>query len=239
MLMREDIYNDLPMLLLCSAGMLIVLFQTLFFLKMSWKHGRELGIEEKNMRGTAKSSAIFSILPTLPVLISYLVLVPAFGKYFAWLRLSIMGNAAYETTIADMVTTSLGYSDIYAEGIDINSFVTMMFVITFAIMGGAICTLFFTKFYEKKVRQATTNLGGGKMVGLITTAMFVGLYSSLAANKVVNFNQPLNLAAFIVAILVTILCTKLSEKYKPLKQFTFSISIVMGMLSASVLTVLL
>lgn len=232
-------FNGLPMLILCGLAMIIVIVQPLIFLYISWNRAKELGIKEENMKGCARSSAIFSIVPTLPVLINYLVLLPAFGKFFAWLRLSVMGNAAYETAVADMAATALGYEDIYAGGVDVNTFVTMMFVVTIAIMGGAIFVMCFTKFYEKKVRQAATKVGGGKMIGMVTTAMFVGMYSTLAAGHVTNIAKPLGITAFIISAAVTILCTKIAEKHKGIKQFTFAISIVVGMLSASVITLFL
>ena len=238
-MLREDIFNGLPMLVLCGIAMLIVIVQPLIFLRMSWKHGKELGINTWDMKGCVKSSAMFSVVPTLPILINYLILLPAFGKYFAWLRLSIMGNAAYETAVADMAATSLGYENIYAENIDVNTFVVMMYVVTIAILGGAIFTMCFTKFYEKKVRSAATKVGGGKMIGMITTAMFVGMYSTLAASHVTNVKKPLGIVAFFVSVGVTILCTEISKKAKGLKQFTFSLSIVAGMLSASIITLFL
>lgn len=118
----KDIFNGVPMMVLCVLAMIVVVIQPILFLRMSWKRGKELGIQTTNMKSCVRSSMLFSIVPTLPVLINYLVLLPAFGKYFAWLRLSIMGNAAYETAMADLAATSLGFADIYDETIDINAF---------------------------------------------------------------------------------------------------------------------
>lgn len=232
-------FNNMPMFVMCAAAMLIVILQPLVFFKMSWKRARDLGILPENLKGVVKSSALFSIVPTLPLLINYLVLMPAFGKFFAWLRLSVMGNAAYETTVADMVASSLGFENIYAKGIDVATFVLMCFAVTIAIQGGALFTMCFTKFYEKKVRQATSKVGGGKMVGIVTTAMFVGMYSTIAARHLTNMARPLNLVAFLVSAAVTMACTAIGKKAKWLKQFTFSLSIVAGMLSASVITLFL
>ncbi len=237
-MMRDEVFNNAPMAILCCLAMLIVIVQPLIFLKRYWKHGKDIGLQEETMKTVAKSSAIFAIVPTLPVLVNYIILVPAMGKYFSWLRLSIMGNAAYETTMADLAATALGYESMYTDGMDVNTFVTMMFMVTFAIMGGALLTFFLTKSYEKAVHQATTKIGGGKMVGLITTAMFVGLYSSLCARQITNTKKPLNIVAFIVALIVTWVCSKVSKRHPKLRQYTFSLSIVAGMLSASIITAL-
>ena len=98
----RDVFNGAPMMVLCVLAMTIVVVQPILFLRLSWKRGRELGIQTNNMKSCVRSSVLFSIVPTLPVLINYLVLLPALGKYFAWLRLSVMGNAAYETAMADL-----------------------------------------------------------------------------------------------------------------------------------------
>ena len=107
---------------------------------------------------------------------------------------------------------------------------------TLSLIHISIFTMVFTKFYEEKVRAAATKVGGGKMVGLITTAMFVGMYSTLAAPHVTNVEKPLGIVAFIVAAAVTVLCTHISKKVKALKQFTFTISILAGMASASIIS---
>lgn len=238
-MLKEEMFNGVPMFLLCAAAMAIVIIQPVIFWRIAWKRARELNITSANLHAVVRSSAMFSFVPTLPLLINYLVLMPAFGKFFAWLRLSVMGNAAYETTVADMVASSLGYADIYAKGIDVATFVLMCFAVSIAIQGGAFFTLFFTKFYEKKVRQATTKIGGGKMVGLVTTAMFVGMYSTIAARHLTDMKHPLKLIAFLISALVTIACTHVAKKAKWIKQFTFSLSIVVGMLSASIITLFL
>lgn len=235
-MLGKDIYNAAPMMILCGLAMIIVVIQPIVMMRMAWKRSKELGIQTQDLKSCVNSSIMFSIIPTLPVLINYLVLMPAFGKYFAWLRLSVMGNAAYETAVADMAATGLGFESIYAENIDLSTFSTMMFVVTIAIMGGAIFTMLFTKFYENKVRTAATKVGGGKMIGLITTAMFVGMYSTLAAPQLTNTQKPLGIIAFFVASAVTLLCTHLSKKCKGLRQFTFTLSILAGMASASIIS---
>lgn len=235
-MLGKDVFNGIPMMILCVLAMIIVVIQPILFLWLSWKHGKEMGIKTQDMKGCVHSSILFSIVPTLPVLINYLVLMPAFGKYFAWLRLSVMGNAAYETAVADMAATGLGFESVYDNNIDLQTFTTIMFVVTIAILGGAIFTMLFTKFYEKKVRTVATKVGGGKMIGLITTAMFVGMYSTLAAPHVTNVEKPRGIVAFIVAVAVTIVCTHISKRCKSLKQFTFTLSILAGMASASIIS---
>lgn len=235
-MLANEVFNGIPMAILVGLAMLIVIIQPIINLVMGWKHGKEIGITEEKLKTCIKSSAVFSIVPTLPLLVSYLTLMPALGKYFSMLRLSVMGNAAYETAVADMAATGLGYESLYDSTIDVSGFATMMWVVTLAILGGSLFCILFIKPWEKISRTATTKVGGNKMIGLMTSVMLVGMYSTLAAPHVTNTAKPLGIAAFVVAICVTILCTKVSKKVKGLRQFTFTISMVAGMLSASVIS---
>lgn len=239
MLQSTDVYNAGPMGVLVGIAMLIVIIQPIVVGYMAWKHGKEIGVDTSDMKKCIRGTAVFSIVPTLPLLINYLVLLPAMGKYFSMLRLSVMGNAAYETAVAEMAVTGLGYENLYAEGIDVQTFGTMMWVVTLAILGGSLFCLLFIKPYTNAVRSATRKVGGNKMIGFITSAMLVGMYSTLAASQITNTAKPLNLVAFVVAVLSTVLCTHLGKKVKGLKQFTFTISILAGMLSASIISALM
>lgn len=97
------IANSTVMAMLCGITILIVLLQPLLFTLVALKRGKELGIEKGELKTAAKSSAIFSIIPSLPILISYLLLVPFLGRFFPWLRLSVVGSAVYETMAAMFV----------------------------------------------------------------------------------------------------------------------------------------
>ena len=66
-----------------------------------------------------RSSAIFSIIPSLPIIVSYLLLVPALGRYFPWLRLSVVGSAVYETMVANMAAEAFGLESITAGEIPV------------------------------------------------------------------------------------------------------------------------
>ena len=90
------------MAVLCGLTILIVLLQPVIFMAAAFKRGKELNMTKEEMKEAARSSAIFSIIPSLPIIVSYLLLVPALGRYFPWLRLSVVGSAVYETMVANM-----------------------------------------------------------------------------------------------------------------------------------------
>ena len=74
--------NSTTMAILCGITILIVLLQPVIFMIVAFKRGKELNMTDQEMKEAARSSAIFSIIPSLPIIVSYLLLVPSMGRYF-------------------------------------------------------------------------------------------------------------------------------------------------------------
>ena len=110
--MYFSVANSPVMAAFCGLAILVVLVQAAIFFRTAWKRALELGFEKKDLMKVVKSSALFSVVPSLPIIISYMILMPVLGKFFAWLRLSVIGSASYETLAANMAVTSLGFESL-------------------------------------------------------------------------------------------------------------------------------
>jgi hypothetical protein len=62
------------------------------------------------------------------------VLTVNLGKYFPWLRLSVVGSAAYENMAADMVAKASGLAGIADPGFDLPIFTMAMWVMSIGII---------------------------------------------------------------------------------------------------------
>ena len=235
--MHLQIANSATMAILCGITILIVLLQPILFITVAFKRGKELGMKDTEMKESARSSAIFSIIPSLPIIVSYLLLVPSLGRYFPWLRLSVVGSATYETMVANMAANAFGLESISVADIPVEVFVCILFVVTIGILGGNIFNVFFLKAYDKKVESLKQ--GNANLVPMITTAMFLGMYGTMASPYLTNFVNIPGVAAILVAGITALLMGKFAAKSKKLKEFTFPLSMIVGMLSASVVSVIL
>ena len=229
--------NSSVMAVLCGITILFVLLQPILFLAAAVKRGKELNMTKEEMKNAAVSSAVFSIIPSLPIIISYLILVPSLGRYFPWLRLSVVGSASYETMVANMAAEAFGLESITVENIPLDVFVSIVFVVTIGILGGNIFNEFFLKTYDKKVEKIKGE--NAALVPMITTAMFLGLYGTMAAPHLTNFSSIPALSAILVAGIAALLLGKLSTKVKRLKEFSFALSMVIGMLASCVVNAML
>ncbi|MEW9094739.1 MAG: DUF5058 family protein [Clostridiaceae bacterium] len=231
------IANSNIMLILCGITILIVLIQPIIFTIIAWKRGKEIGLTSDEMKKAAKSSSIFAIIPSLPVIISYLMLVPALGKFFPWLRLSVVGSATYETMAANMAAEAFGYESIFASSFTPEVFIAIISVVSIAILGGNIFNVLFLKKYDEKVRNMKSL--NSAIVPIMTTAMFLGMYGVFVAPNITDIKNPLSITTLFISGIASLIFGKLSEKHTALKEFSFSLSIIAGMASASLLNLFL
>lgn len=229
--------NSPLMAVLCGLTILIVLLQPVIFMAAAFKRGKELNMTKEEMKEPARSSAIFSIIPSLPIIVSYLLLVPALGRYFPWLRLSVVGSAVYETMVANMAAEAFGLESITAGEIPVDVFVFILFVVTIGILGGNIFNVFFLKSYDKKVESLKS--GNAALVPVITTAMFLGMYGTMAAPHLTNFSSLPAVAAILVSGVTAIGVNKLAAGRKKLKEFAFPLSMLVGMFASCIVNAMI
>ncbi|MBE6784367.1 MAG: DUF5058 family protein [Ruminococcaceae bacterium] len=193
--MTADFKADKIMFMIAAAVIVFVIAQSVFFIVKSWKRAKELGISESTLKSTVSSSALFTVAPAISILATVFVLANALGIVLPWIRLSVIGNLAYETTAAQ---TTLDY-----WGIALNKSVSdpqQFATITVAMTIGSIAPLlmipFLCKPLQKKVGFAMnkgkedseddedapkkkTNLGD-----VISAGAFIGIVAAFVAREI-------------------------------------------------------
>ena len=154
----------------------VITIMCLVFLIKSYRAGIKIGMDKAVLRKTIISSAMFTALPSISILLGVIALSGKLGVPFSWLRLSVIGSLQYELNVADAAAGSMGL-ELQAEKLNMSAFVTIALVMTVCILGGVVCCLFFLKKYLKKLQKSPQKESTGKPgFGVYaTTAMFVGL----------------------------------------------------------------
>ena len=149
----------------------------LIFLIKSYRAGIKIGMDKAVLRKTIISSATFTLLPSISILLGVIALSGSLGVPFSWLRLSVIGALQYELNVAQMAAESLGLAALKPEAMSMGAFVTIALVMTVGILGGVVCCLFFLKKYLGKLQKAPKKEKSGNpgFGAHATTAMFVGL----------------------------------------------------------------
>lgn len=237
--------NDaLGLYLIAGAVILFVLGQSLFFLVKSWKHGKELGMNKKDLKNAITSSALFTVPSALSVLATVIALAPALGLVIPWVRLSVIGNITYETVAATQAIDAFGIKTGITEKItDPEVYAGVAWVMTIGICLSLIILPFVAKPLHKKFLnmgkkaqekaetvEKTETQGKKKrsfagFVDYVTPALFIGLIGAFCANAILGAgNQKMDIAldgagvlsviTLATAIIVSVLLEVLAKKCK-------------------------
>ena len=170
--------------LLVAAVLAFVTLMCVVFLVKSYKAGIEIGMDKQVLKKTIVSSATFTLLPSISILLGVIALSGTLGVPFSWLRLSVIGALQYELNVAEIAAQSLGLPSLRLDLLTTEHFVTIALVMTFGILGGVFCCIFFLKKYLGKIpakpKKAVSETEESKpgFGAYATTAMFVGLCAS-------------------------------------------------------------
>ncbi|MCI5614101.1 MAG: DUF5058 family protein [Agathobacter sp.] len=169
--------NSGPMYLICGSIVAFVAIVCIIFLVRAYKAGKELGMDTTKMKRTIISSATFSLLPSIGILLGVIALSGSLGTPLPWLRLSVIGALHYETQIAQAAAEQTGMSTLSASEMTPSSFVTIALLMGICIMWGMVLSIFLNKKYTKRLNQSKGGSGAG-FGDVAMTAMFIGLVST-------------------------------------------------------------
>ena len=149
------------------------------------------------------SSAIYSVIPSISVVVGLFSLATVLGVPWAWFRLSVVGAVAYEVTAADMAATGAGYESIAALNAagDPSIIGTLMFVMSIGIIGGIVGVLLFGKRIQKSV--ATARNKNGMLGALLTSVLSMAIIEALLPLQMIK--GPVHLALALTALVLTFL----------------------------------
>ncbi len=232
----SHVANSPAMAIFCGLAILVVLVQAAVFFRVAWKQALEMGLSKADLMKVVKSSAVFSIVPSLPIIISYMILLPALGKFFPWLRLSVIGSATYETLAANMAVTSFGFDSLGSADFSPDVFGSLLWVVTLGVFLSSLSALLLRRF-DSKMQSVTTNPNSfGKVIPNI---MFLGMMATLSAPYLADVTNIPSMAAIVVSALVMIGLNAVGRRAPVLKEFAFSLSMIAGMAAACLITAIL
>ena len=171
-----EFYVNHPVLFLI-AGLLVavVLAQSVYFLVKALRRSKELGMNQKKLRKTMISAAIFTIAPAVAIVISVMVLSKTLGLPLPWLRLSVVGSMSYETVAANNALSAMGQT-LGAGDLNAQQFVNVLIVMTISIMLG----IWLVPAISKKLLSGMKSLANrdAKWADIFSNALFIGMIAA-------------------------------------------------------------
>ncbi|MEN6399681.1 MAG: DUF5058 family protein [Rectinema sp.] len=230
----QEAINDPVILILVVLVMAVVMVIAVLFFRKSWRRAKELGFSHKELMNVVKSTATYTIVPSIAILIGLFSLGAMVGIPWGWYRLSVLGSVSYELMAADSALKALGISVANAKAAD---FVVVAFVMTISIMAGLVSSVFISKGIQngqlnmKKRDQKWGALGNSTFM---LTIMVVFTIPMLLQGGV-------TLLTLLTSALITVGLSMIAKatKAKWLNEFVLAISLVVSMASSILWTNLL
>ena len=89
------------------------------FLIKCYKAGLKIGMDPAVLKKTITSSATFTLLPSISILLGVIALSGTLGVPLSWLRLSVIGSLQYELNVAEIAAQSVGLTGLRLEELGI------------------------------------------------------------------------------------------------------------------------
>lgn len=212
--------NFVPLYIIGIVLIGYILIETVFIYKRAYKRGLELGITKTQLNETTRSSVIFSIVPSIPILIGLITMIPLFGDVvIPWIRLSVIGSVSYETYAATAIKGAVGLSSL-TENLQV--YTTAIWTMTISILSGMIILIFFYKKYTTQLESIKKR--DKRWSELLIAAMFMGLVGTIGAQQITIGGY--NTLALFISVCIMAVIGGLSLKFKWLEEFALPVSML-------------
>ncbi len=221
---------------------LAVIGQAVFFMAKALKRAKEIGMSKSKINKAIKTSIIFTIAPTIAIVISILTLSQSLGIPLPWLRLSVIGSMSYEIVAATNALNGMGITEIgsLVKTITAEQFVTVALVMTISIMAGLLLAPIIGKKLqtglinlEKRDKKWSDVFSNSLFMGMI--AAFLGLVFCDVTGVFVGETKGLiPVLVFFSSAIVMLLCGLIRKltNWSFINEYALPISMVVGMILA-------
>lgn len=210
-----------------TIGILLVLGMSWLMIQKSWKRALELGYKKEDMMKVVKSSATFSVMPAIGIVIGLFALSGLIGTAWSWWRLSVIGSLTFETMAAEVALTSVGKDVLSASGTD---FVLVMFVMTIGIIGGLVMSIFVgEKIHTGSVKMKDKDPRWGALGNSVFMLAII-----LAFTIPMFFRGPVMMLTLVTSMATAYILSNLARKYKVgwLSDFVMVFTMLIAMASS-------
>lgn len=159
---------------------------SLFFAYHARKRAKALNMDTQTIRKTVIASISFSILPSIGIFIGVITMAGLLGIPLPWVRLSVLGALHYE-----LLAVNQAAEGVTVAALTIENYVTIAFVMTIAIVWGALFVLFFFKRYQRKLIDKVDTTNKKSFANLLFQSVFIGLVSAFfgdAFSKMIHYD---------------------------------------------------
>lgn len=222
----QEVSESSLLYVLVIVSLLIIAAICVYYLLLCMRKAKEMGISKQKVNEIIKSTAIFSIVPSIAIAIGLVTLVIVIGIPYAWFRLSVIGSVSYELMASNMALSTLKLD---LANADADAFGLIMWVMCVPITSTVLANIFVCK----PMHLGTMRVGSGdkKWGALSQTTFMTALLVVLIVPMI--FGGLVGLLTFVTSALIAVVVSMLAKKTgaKWMNDFILAICLIgaMGM----------
>ena len=224
-----DVANQPLVYVLVAIGLVLVAAMAVISARRAYRRCLDAGLSKEQLKGVISSSASFSVVPSISIVIGLISLSALIGIPWAWWRLSVVGSVMYETTAANMAAKAMGFETFTNAPAAV--FGAVLYVMTIGIIFGIVMLIVAGKplmlGYAKQRSKGSWGLVSNSCFLL---AMFAALVPSFFVEGTVYILT--FFSSMLLAVLISVIAKKTGAKW--LSEFTLAICLI-GAMCLSVL----
>lgn len=231
MVLMKDIITSPLLLGMIIIGLLYIVGFSLVYLKKAYTHCLELGITKEDIMKVIKSSVVFSIVPSLSIVVGLFALIAVLGTVWSWWRLSVIGSLSYESLIASSVASAVGF-DTAAEMLQ--SATGSQFGVVMILMSVGMLSGFFILIpFGKKLSMSVNKTEGASTWKYVLSGTFM-LCLFAVYIPVLLIGDTIQAAVMLTGLVIAVGLGVISKKPHLgwLSEFIMAFSMIGGMLSS-------
>ena len=222
----QEVSESSLLYVLVIVSLLIIAALCVYYLLLCMRKAKEMGLSKQKVNEIIKSTAIFSIVPSIAIAIGLVTLVIVIGIPYAWFRLSVIGSVSYELMASNMALSALKLD---LANADADAFGLIMWVMCVPITSTVLANIFVCK----PMHLGTMRVGSGdkKWGALSQTTFMTALLVVLIVPMI--FGGLVGLLTFVTSALIAVVVSMLAKKTgaKWMNDFILAICLIgaMGM----------
>ena len=227
----KDIISSPLLLALVIIGLVYIAIFSLIHLKKAYSRCLEMGMTKQEINQVIKSSLVFSIVPSLSIVVGLFALISVLGVVWSWWRLSVIGSLSYESLIASSVASAIGYSssaEMFTNATG-SQFGVVMILMSIGMLSGFFVLIPFGKKLSMSVSKSE-NSSSWKYVlsGTFMLCLFAVYIPVLLLGDTIQ--AAVMLTGLVIAVVLGVLASK--PKLRWLNDFIMAFSMIGGMVSS-------
>lgn len=231
----QDVISSPLLLALVIGGLAYIALFSLIYFKKAYQRCLELGMTKEELWNVIKSSLVFSLVPSLSIVVGLFVLIAVLGTVWAWWRLSVIGSLSYETMISSSISQVLGYAssaDMLSNA-SAREFGVVMILMSIGMLSGFVLLLPFGKKLCMSVDRTDQGGKGGSTWKNVLSNVFMLVMFSVYI-PILLFTDNVQAAVMITGLIIAVGIGVLAKRpgLAWLNNFVMAFSMLGGLVSS-------